>query len=214
VGALAPDAKLVDLPPQQAANPVTRRRFREQWSESNPRFHAAHAVASYLERDAVAPLNAGGTLYSDEREILEPERDYWQPRVAVHFGAKLLKWALLVFGQGIPRVLVVLNPTVRKQTLRALDVGRRTDQGERPACPRDLSPRLVGAGSAISNLPFPAIFSASGHGYHYRVPPLHGGALTSRSTGQFAGPLRAAGISESCLALDGGALWCWFRQQN
>jgi hypothetical protein len=28
------DAKLVELPPQQAANPVTRRRFAEQWSES------------------------------------------------------------------------------------------------------------------------------------------------------------------------------------
>jgi len=26
------------------------------------------------------------------------------------------------FGQGIPRVLVVLNPTARKQTLRALDM--------------------------------------------------------------------------------------------
>jgi hypothetical protein len=84
------EAKLVELPPQQAANAVTRRRFAEQWSESNPRFRAAHAVASYLEREGVAPLSAGGTVYSDEREILDAERDYWQPRVAVHFGAKLL----------------------------------------------------------------------------------------------------------------------------
>lgn len=49
------DAKLVDLPPQRAANPVTRRRFADQWSASNPRFRAAHAAASYLEREGVAP---------------------------------------------------------------------------------------------------------------------------------------------------------------
>lgn len=103
------DAKLVELRREQAANAITRRRFAEQWSESNPRLRAAHAVASYLEREGVAPLSAGGTLYSDEREMLDAERDYWQPRVAVHFGAKLLQWAMFDFGQGIPRVLVVLN---------------------------------------------------------------------------------------------------------
>jgi predicted nucleotidyltransferase len=86
------DAKLVKLPREQAANAITRRRFAEQWSESNPRLRAAHAVASYLEREGVAPLSAGGTLYSDEREILDAERDHWQPCVAVHFGAKLLQW--------------------------------------------------------------------------------------------------------------------------
>ena len=69
-------AELVELPPQRAASTVTRRRFAEQWSESNPRFRAAHAVASYLEREDVAPLSAGGTLYSSEREILDAERDY------------------------------------------------------------------------------------------------------------------------------------------
>src|SRR5881409_2951610 len=46
------EAKLVELPPQQAANALTRRRFAEQWSESNPRFRAAHAVASYLNKKA------------------------------------------------------------------------------------------------------------------------------------------------------------------
>jgi hypothetical protein len=56
------DAKLVELPRQQAMSRVTRRQFAEQWSESNPRFRAAHAAASYLERDGVAPLGAGGTL--------------------------------------------------------------------------------------------------------------------------------------------------------
>jgi hypothetical protein len=116
------EAQLLELPPQQAANAVTCRRFANQWSESNPRFRAAHAVASYLEREGVAPLSAGGTLYSDDREMLDPERDYWQPRVAVHFGAKLLQWAMFDFGQGIPRVLIVLNPTARKQTPRALDM--------------------------------------------------------------------------------------------
>jgi hypothetical protein len=69
------DAKLVELPPQQAANPVTRRRFIEQWSESNPRFRAAHAAASYLKGEGIARLSAGGTLYSDAREILDAERD-------------------------------------------------------------------------------------------------------------------------------------------
>jgi hypothetical protein len=116
------DAKLVELPPEQTASAVTRRRFAERWSESNPRFRAAHAVASYLEGEGVAPLSAGETLYSDEREMLDAERDYWQPRIAVHFGAKLLQWAMFDFGQGISRVLVVLNPTARKQTLRALDM--------------------------------------------------------------------------------------------
>jgi hypothetical protein len=124
------EARLVELPLHQAANPVNRRRFAEQWSESNPRFRAAHAAASYRERDGVAPLSAGGTLYSDEREILDAERDYWQPRVAVHFGAKLLQWSMFDFSQGIPRVLVVLNPTARKQTLRALDMRATVDREE------------------------------------------------------------------------------------
>jgi Nucleotidyltransferase domain len=124
------EAKLVELPQGKAASAVTRRRFAEQWSEANPRFRAAHAVASYLEREGIAPLSAGGTLYSDERELLDPERDYWQPRVAVHFGAKLLQWAMLDLGQGIPRVLVVLNPTARKQTLRALDMRATVDHVE------------------------------------------------------------------------------------
>jgi hypothetical protein len=124
------DAELIDLPPHQAASPVTRRRFAEQWSRSNPRFLAAHAVASYLEREGIAPLSAGGTVYSDDRETLDAERDYWQPRVAVHFGAKLLQWAMFDFGQGTPRVLVVLNPTARKQTLRALDMRATVDREE------------------------------------------------------------------------------------
>jgi Nucleotidyltransferase domain len=124
------DAELVELPAEQAANAVTRRRFAQQWSVSNPRFRAAHAVAAYLEREGIAPLSAGGTLYSDERQILDPEREYWRPRVAVHFGGKLLQWALLDFGQGTPRVLVVLNPTARKQTLRALDMRAKVSHDE------------------------------------------------------------------------------------
>jgi hypothetical protein len=123
------DARLVELPLQQAANPVTRRRA-EQSSESNPRFRAAHAVASYLEREGVAPLSAGGTLYSDERDVLDAERDYWQSRVAVHFGAKLLQWAMLDFGQGIARVLLVMNPSARKQTLHTLDMRATVDREE------------------------------------------------------------------------------------
>jgi hypothetical protein len=124
------DAKRVELPEEQARSVVTRRRFAEQWSESNPRFRAAHAVAAYLEGEGIAPLSAGGTLYSDERQILDAEREYWRARVTVHFGGKLLKWALLDFGQGTPRVLVVLNPTARKQTLRALDMRALVDHDE------------------------------------------------------------------------------------
>jgi len=123
-------ARLVELSRRQAANTVTRRRFAEHWSDSNPRFHVAHAVASYLEREGIAPLSAGGTVYSDDREILDAERDYWQSRVAVHFGAKLLQWAMFDFGQGTPRVLVLLNPTARKQTLRALDMRASADREE------------------------------------------------------------------------------------
>jgi hypothetical protein len=124
------DSKLVDLPEREATNPVTRRRFRQQWSSTNPRFRAAHAVASYLEHDGVAPLSAGGTLYSDQREVIDEERDYWRPTIAVHFGGKLLQWAMFDFGQGTPRVLVVLNPTARKQTLRALDMRAVADRDE------------------------------------------------------------------------------------
>jgi predicted nucleotidyltransferase len=124
------DAKLVELPSRWAANSTTRRRFRQQWSESNPRFHAAHAVASYLEQEGFAPLSAGGTLYSDRREVIDDERDYWRPAVAVHFDAKLLQWAMFDFGQGTPRVLVVLNPTARKQILRALDMRALADRDE------------------------------------------------------------------------------------
>jgi hypothetical protein len=72
----------------------------------------------------------GGTVYSDEQEMLDADRDYWQPRVAVHFGAKLLQSALFDFGQGIPRVLVVLNPSARKQSLRALDMRATVDREE------------------------------------------------------------------------------------
>jgi hypothetical protein len=116
------DAKLIDLTPSEAGHSVIRRRFRQQWSESNPRFRAAHAAASYLEQEGIGPLTAGGTLYSEEREVIDEERDYWRPAVAVHFGAKLLQWAMFDFGQGTPRVVVLLNPTARKQTLRALDM--------------------------------------------------------------------------------------------
>ena len=34
------------------------------------------------------------------------------------------------FGQGTPRVLVVLNPTVRKQTVRGLDMRATVDREE------------------------------------------------------------------------------------
>jgi len=42
----------------------------------------------------------------------------------------LLKWAMLDFGQGIPRVLLVLNPTARKHALRALDMRAIIDREE------------------------------------------------------------------------------------
>jgi len=113
----------------------------------------AHAVASYLEREGIAPLSAGGTVYSDEGEILDEERDYWKPCVAVHFGAKLLQWAMFDFGQGTPRVLVVLNPTARKQTLRALDMRATVGHDEffefqHGAGRRKLIERLAAAHSA------------------------------------------------------------------
>jgi hypothetical protein len=116
------DAKLIELPPGQAASAVTRCRFAEQWAEGESSFSRAHAVASYLEREGIAPLTAGGPVCTDERESLDQEHDYSRPRVAVRVGATLLKWAIFDFGQGTPRVFVVLNPTARKQTLRALDM--------------------------------------------------------------------------------------------
>ena len=124
------DATLVELPPEQAANPVTRRRFADQWSAVQPALPCGARRRELPRTRGIAPLSAGGTVYSDEREILDAERDYWQPRVAVHFGAKLLQWAMFDFGQGMPRVLVVLNPTARKQTLRALDMRATVDREE------------------------------------------------------------------------------------
>jgi hypothetical protein len=95
-----------------------------------PALPAAHAAANYLEQGGIAPLRADGTVYADEREMLDPQRSYRQPHVAVHFGAKLLQWAMFDFGQGIPRVLVVLNPTARKQRLHALDMRATVDRDE------------------------------------------------------------------------------------
>jgi len=40
----------------------------------------------------------------------------------------LLQWAMFDFGQRTPRVLVVLNPTARKQTLRVLDMRATVDR--------------------------------------------------------------------------------------
>jgi predicted nucleotidyltransferase len=124
------DGSLVELPDAEGAHPVTRRRFSAQWSETNPRLRAAHAVANYLEQQEIAPLTAGGTLHSDERHIVDADRDYWQPRVSIHFGGKLLEWAMFDLGHGTPRVLVVLNPTARKQTLLALDLRATVDSDE------------------------------------------------------------------------------------
>jgi hypothetical protein len=94
----------------------------------NPRFRAAHAVATYLEHGGIEPLNAGGTLSSEQRELIDEEREYWRPAVEIHFGGKLLQWAMFDFGQGTPRVVVVLNPTARKRTLRALDMRALVDR--------------------------------------------------------------------------------------
>jgi predicted nucleotidyltransferase len=124
------DAQLVELPEAEATHAVTRRRFALQWSETNPRLRAAHVVASYLEQEGIAPLSAGGTLHSDERETVDSDRNYWRPRVSVHFGGRLLEWAMLALGQGTPRVLVVLNPTARKQPVLALDVRAVVDRNE------------------------------------------------------------------------------------
>ena len=56
------DAKLVELPSEQAANAVTRRRFADQWSDSNPRFRAAHAVASRARGSYAAARGRNGLL--------------------------------------------------------------------------------------------------------------------------------------------------------
>jgi hypothetical protein len=42
----------------------------------------------------------------------------------------LLQWATFDFGQGVTHVLVVLNPTARKQTLRALDMRATVEREE------------------------------------------------------------------------------------
>jgi hypothetical protein len=84
---------------------------------------APDPAAQRAARDTLHPLLA-------EREILDVESDYWQPRVAVHVGSNLLQWAMFDFGQGTPRILVILNPTARKQTLRALDMRVTVDREE------------------------------------------------------------------------------------
>jgi hypothetical protein len=62
------DAKLVELSLEQAANAVTRRRFAEQWSESNPRFRAC-GVRKFgsASRSDIAGETAGGSGLDDQR---------------------------------------------------------------------------------------------------------------------------------------------------
>jgi hypothetical protein len=59
--------------------------------------------------------------------MLDEERDYWRPRIAVHFGAQLLKWAMLDFGQGTPAFSSSSSPTAREQTFRAFDMWATID---------------------------------------------------------------------------------------
>jgi hypothetical protein len=120
-------ARLVEPPPHQATSLMTRRHFAAQWSESNPRFTAAHCVESYLEPEGIARLGAGGTLYSDEPEILDVERDYWQSRVAVDCDVAQVGDGR--FWPGNTTRSRRLEPTARKQTRRALDI-RATADGE------------------------------------------------------------------------------------
>jgi hypothetical protein len=189
------DAKLVESPSKQAANRVTRRRFAEQWS---------------------APLRADGTVYSDAWETLGAERDYRQPRVAVHVGGKLVRWAMFDFGQGTPPVLVVLQPTARKQSLRAVDTwatstarsSSRSSTASAGSRTVRLSPRPVPKTRRRSRLDpdwwtFPAAFGTSGDGQR-------SGPSASRRCSDMLGnrPILQAlcgrrAISEDCLSSRG-----------
>jgi hypothetical protein len=122
------EAELVELPRAFAADPTTSERFEWHWSESNSRFEAAHSVAAYLEQDGVAPLNPGGVLYSDERIAAGHRNGFGPPVVTVHFEARRLQIALGHFSHGVPRVILVLNPSARKQPLRALDMRATADE--------------------------------------------------------------------------------------
>jgi hypothetical protein len=97
------DAKLVELPLRRAANPVTRRRFADQWSESNPRFRGTHAVASYLEREGVAPLSAGGGRSTPRAGDSGGGTRLRAAARRRPLGAKLLQRAMFDFGQGMAR---------------------------------------------------------------------------------------------------------------
>jgi hypothetical protein len=113
------DAKLVELSLELATSAVTRRRFAKQWSESNPRFRAAHAAASYLEGERIArsvlaarstPTNARFSM----RSGITGSRS--SPSTLVR---RLLEWAMLDFGPGNPARSRRLEPD------RAQAVGAR-----------------------------------------------------------------------------------------
>src|SRR5262249_50528045 len=123
------DAKLVELPPQQATDPVTRRRFTEHWSESNLRFRAARRrelPRTGGSRAAERGRNALGRRAGDARRgarLLAAAR-------RCPLRCQVAPLAMFDFGQRMSRVLVVLNPTARKQTLRALDMRATVDHEE------------------------------------------------------------------------------------
>lgn len=119
----------VELPRTHAQHPVTRERFSRHWSASNPRLETAHAAASYLEKDGIAPLGAGSALYSDETLFPDYPRSFEPSVAAVYFGARWLHVHLPTdLGYGVPRVVVVLNPTARRTPLQALDIRARVDK--------------------------------------------------------------------------------------
>jgi hypothetical protein len=89
------------------------------WPSNGPRRRPPNSRAS-----------AGGTLYSGEREVLDPaagllavaRRRPLRRQVAQVGDARLRP--------GKPRVLVVLTPTARKQALHALDMRATVDRKE------------------------------------------------------------------------------------
>jgi hypothetical protein len=120
------DAKLVELPREQAANTVTRRRsalvrVQPAFSCSARRRELSRtrgSRAAQCRRNAL--LRRAGDARCGAR-LLAAARRRPLRRQAAPVGT-------FDFGQGISRVLVVLNPTARTQTLRALDMRARVDR--------------------------------------------------------------------------------------
>jgi hypothetical protein len=124
------EAKLVELPPQQAANAVTCRRFAEQWGE-------AKSLLPGSARRRQLPRTRGGCAAERGRNALLGRAGDSRFRAGLLAAARRRPLWCQVARVGDVRLRPGntararrLEPTARKQTLRALDMRASVDREE------------------------------------------------------------------------------------